>query len=101
MATKSHPNVQCAPGACGGGGPTLYFYGADENRMNQATAEWPQDEWNWCGISNIQAIEWYDWLKTGSNYSARPGKSPIELTVSKNTCMLLPLVGYVEAKLTE
>ncbi len=48
----------CQPGACSGN-----YYGANLSAMTTATSRWPQLKPNWCGVSNIQAIEEYDWWR--------------------------------------
>lgn len=54
------PNTVCSI-TCSGGGDT--FYGTNQSWMQTATAHWPQQASNWCGPANLQAIEYYDWLK--------------------------------------
>lgn len=54
----------CDPGACSG-----TYYGANISAMTQATSRWPQINSNWCGISNIQAIEEYAWWKYNGQWN--------------------------------
>lgn len=59
------PAVPTCPGGCGGDS----FYGANQGMMSTAfnKGDWPQQHGNWCGVANIELINWYDQIKTFGN----------------------------------
>jgi hypothetical protein len=64
-----------AVGWSGGDTPSAHaasgtLYGANETWVTIATAEWPQQRNNWCGIANIEVVANYTFqLVNGQNFS--------------------------------
>lgn len=65
-ASRAAPALPPCPGC------SYPYWGANDSLMNTAVnnnhAQWPQHQSNWCGVSNIIAINWYDQMKVfGTN----------------------------------
>lgn len=64
MSSVNAADAASIPGACSSAGIscTPTFYGSYQPWMLSATSDWYQHRDFWCGISNIHAIQVYDWL---------------------------------------